>query len=36
MSHGVTLDAGPLVHLDRGDRRVTVLLARADSDAEVI
>lgn len=29
MSHGVTLDAGPLIGLDRNDRRVVVLLARA-------
>ena len=29
MSTGVTLDAGPLVQLDRGDRRVVALLARA-------
>jgi len=27
---GVTLDAGPLIALDRVDRRVLVLLARAD------
>lgn len=27
---GVTLDAGPLIGLDRADRRVIVLLARAD------
>lgn len=30
MSVGVTLDAGPLIALDRADRRVIVLLARAD------
>jgi predicted nucleic acid-binding protein len=29
MSVGVTLDAGGLIALDRGDRRVLVLLARA-------
>ena len=29
MSTGVTLDAGPLVQLDRADRRVIALLARA-------
>jgi hypothetical protein len=29
MSEGVTLDAGGLIALDRGDRRVLVLLARA-------
>jgi hypothetical protein len=27
---GVTLDAGPLIALDRADRRVIVLLARAE------
>lgn len=27
---GVTLDAGPLILLDRGDRQVTVLLAQAE------
>jgi len=30
VSPGVTLDAGPLIGLDRADRRVIVLLARAD------
>ena len=30
MSAGVTLDAGALIGLDRGDRRVVALLARAD------
>lgn len=29
MTGGLTLDAGPLILLDRGDRRVIVLLARA-------
>lgn len=29
MSRGVTLDAGALIGLDRGDRRVVALLARA-------
>jgi hypothetical protein len=29
MNGGVTLDAGPLIALDRDDRRVVVLLARA-------
>jgi len=29
MSTGVTLDAGPLIQVDRGDRRVVLLLARA-------
>ncbi|WP_162802907.1 hypothetical protein [Ornithinimicrobium avium] len=28
---GITLDAGPLIQLDRGDRRVILLLARAES-----
>lgn len=30
MSAGVTLDAGPLLKLDGNDRRVAVLLARAE------
>ena len=30
MSNGVTLDTGPLIQLDRADRRVVVLLARAE------
>lgn len=30
MKPGVTLDAGPLIALDRADRRVIVLLARAE------
>ena len=30
MNPGVTLDAGPLIALDRADRRMIVLLARAD------
>ena len=29
MSAGITLDAGPLIALDRNDRRVVALLARA-------
>lgn len=29
MSGGITLDAGPLLELDRNDRRVILLLARA-------
>lgn len=29
MSVGITLDAGPLIALDRNDRRVVALLARA-------
>lgn len=31
---GITLDAGPLLKLDRNDRRVVVLLARADETGE--
>lgn len=34
MSTGVTLDAGPLIQLDRNDRRVVVLLARAEETGE--
>ena len=34
MSNGVTLDAGPLIQLDRNDRRVAVLLARADQNGD--
>mgnify|MGYP002735518053 CR=1 FL=1 len=34
LSHGVTLDAGPLLTLDQHDRRVIVLLARAEETAE--
>ena len=34
MSNGVTLDAGPLIQLDRNDRRVAVLLARADENGD--
>lgn len=30
MTGGITLDAGPLLKLDRGDRRVALLLARAE------
>ncbi len=30
MNAGVTLDAGPMIELDRADRRVIVLLTRAD------
>lgn len=34
---GVVLDAGPLIQLDRGDRRVVALLARsAERNARVI
>lgn len=36
MSTGVTLDAGPLLKLDRNDRRVAVLLARAEETADPI
>jgi hypothetical protein len=31
---GVTLDAGPLIQLDHGDRRVIVLLARAEQTGD--
>lgn len=34
MSPGVTLDAGPLLGLDRNDRRVVVLLARAEETGQ--
>jgi predicted nucleic acid-binding protein len=34
MSAGVTLDAGPLIQLDRNDRRTTVLLARAHESGD--
>lgn len=33
---GVTLDAGPLIQLDRNDRRVTVLLARAHEASQPV
>lgn len=33
---GVTLDAGPLIQLDRGHRRVVVLLARANETARPV
>ncbi len=37
MNTGVTLDAGPLLQLDRNDRRVVVLLARvAETGGRVI
>lgn len=36
MSRGVTLDAGPLLQLDRNDRRVVVLLARAEETTEQV
>lgn len=32
----MTLDAGPLIQLDRGDRRVVVLLARANQTARPV
>ena len=35
-STGVTLDAGPLIQLDRDDRRVVVLLARANETAQPV
>ena len=34
MSPGITLDAGPLIQLDRGDRRIIVLLARAQQTGD--
>jgi hypothetical protein len=34
--NGVTLDAGALIALDRGDRRVIVLLARARETGAVV
>ncbi|MFT4009517.1 MAG: hypothetical protein QM655_05680 [Nocardioidaceae bacterium] len=36
MTTGITLDAGPLIQLDRGDRRVTVLLARAHETGDLV
>ena len=36
MTRGVTLDAGGLIALDRGDRRVVALLARALARDEVV
>lgn len=33
MTRGVTLDAGALIALDRGDRRIIALLARAQESA---
>lgn len=35
-SRGVTLDAGPLIQLDRNDRRVVVLLARANETSQPV
>ena len=36
MTQGITLDAGGLIALDRGDRRVVALLARALETSEVV
>ena len=36
MTQGITLDAGGLIALDRGDRRVVTLLARALETSEVV
>ena len=36
MTQGITLDAGGLIALDRGDRRVVALLARALEASEVV
>ena len=36
MTQGITLDAGGLIALDRGDRRVVTLLARALEASEVV
>lgn len=36
MTRGITLDAGGLIALDRGDRRVVALLARALETSEVV
>lgn len=36
MTRGVTLDAGALIALDRGDRRVIALLARAHETSSVV
>ncbi len=33
---GITLDAGPLIQLDRNDRRIIVLLARAEQTGEQV
>ena len=35
-SSGVTLDAGPLIQLDRNDRRIVVLLARANETGQQV
>lgn len=36
MTHGVTLDAGPLIGLDRHNRRVIALLARAAESNDLV
>ena len=36
MTSGITLDAGGLIALDRGDRRVVALLARVRETGEVV
>lgn len=36
MTPGITLDAGGLIALDRGDRRVVALLARVRETGEVV
>ncbi|HEX7740628.1 MAG TPA: PIN domain-containing protein [Marmoricola sp.] len=36
MTGGVTLDAGPLIGLDRAERRVLLLLARASERGDVV
>lgn len=36
MTGAVVLDAGPLIHLDRNDRRVVLLLARANETGDLI
>ena len=36
MTRGITLDAGGLIALDRGDRRVVALVARALETSEVV
>jgi len=36
LTPGITLDAGGLIALDRGDRRVVALLARVRENSEVV
>lgn len=36
MTIGVTLDAGPLIQLDHSDRRVALLLARANEMGDLV